>query len=132
MGRPEVALRVMRVEALRPVARVLDDPEVALGVRQFRDVHDRGTLLGEADIENWEADRVRELLLDWGLREAGRCAVIWLAEVAGVELPGDLVARYYDDLWFPSSDDVWIRLGQSDIFIDLSHEEVAQRWQAGI
>jgi hypothetical protein len=52
-----------------------------------------------------------------------RTLVIWVFESFGIQLPFNLFCKYFDELWFPSSDDIWICDTQHLYRVEISHEE---------
>jgi hypothetical protein len=49
--------------------------------------------------------------------------IIWVFESFGIQLPFKLFCEYFDELWFPSSDDIWICDTQYLYYLEISHEE---------
>jgi hypothetical protein len=49
--------------------------------------------------------------------------VIWVFESFGIQLPFNLFCKYFDELWFPGSDDIWICDTQYLYCLEISHEE---------
>jgi hypothetical protein len=49
--------------------------------------------------------------------------IIWVFESFGIQLPFNLFCKYFDELWFPSSDDIWICDTQCLYYLEISHEE---------
>jgi hypothetical protein len=66
-------------------------------------------------------DAVREWLRSLELN--GEVSFIWIASREGIRIDYDLFVQYYDYLWYPSSDDVWITRNLSWV-LELDHEEI--------
>jgi len=60
-----------------------------------------------------------------------RCTGVWPWDRVGCELDSHEFVQHYDDLWYPSSDDMWIGWKGSELLIQLNHEEVAELWEPG-
>lgn len=75
-----------------------------------------------ADIARASPDQVRAVLFglpigdDW-------VEVVWPYERAGVRMRFRDFVRYYDDLWYPSSDDLLITNGTKTWLLEVNHEE---------
>ena len=48
----------------------------------------------------------------------------WIADGAGLHLPFPVFATYYDDLWYPAADDIWIVDDTCSWILELCHEEI--------
>lgn len=75
------------------------------------------------DISDAPPSAVRQLMADWGLATEGEVYALWPAERCGIALYGAQFVDHYDDLWYPSSDDVWIVPSSYSKLINLTHEE---------
>lgn len=49
--------------------------------------------------------------------------LIWPYDRCGIYLPFHLFIEYYDDLWYPASDDVWIMDPNISWLLEIDHEE---------
>jgi hypothetical protein len=77
--------------------------------------------LVEYDASDKDPDEVRDWL--YGLpKSSTMVSVIWLSVNIGVRIDYHLFVQHYDDLWYPSSDDIWIV--NDNILIELNHEEI--------
>ena len=50
--------------------------------------------------------------------------IYFVSDKQGIRLSFNLFIKHYDDLWFPSSDDVWITNKSLSWLLELDHEEV--------
>jgi hypothetical protein len=74
------------------------------------------------DIADAEPEEVRRLLFSLPINTRSQVLVLWPSYHEGIRIPYGLFVDHYDDLWYPSSDDIWI-LHDADSMIDISHEE---------
>jgi hypothetical protein len=68
-------------------------------------------------------EEVRAFLASLPVREEWVQAV-WPSENAGVRMRYVDFVRYYNSLWYPSRDDVWLTSEDRGWFIELDHEEI--------
>jgi len=76
------------------------------------------------EISDSSPSDVRRVLESTGLVNAGRVTVVWPFDGFAATSDGVDVVRFYDDLWYPSRDDVLIVLPSHDMFVEFNHEEV--------
>ena len=50
--------------------------------------------------------------------------VYWIASREGMQIGLNDFIQHYDDLWYPSSDDVWVTNEKQEWLLELNHEEV--------
>lgn len=50
--------------------------------------------------------------------------LIWLGDAIGISISVDLFASYWDDIWYPSSDDMIAFVSESHPIAYFSHEEM--------
>jgi hypothetical protein len=69
-------------------------------------------------------------LLDEPVREwlrsldiSGRVTVIWLFEREGIDIDFADFSTFFDDLWHPGSDDVWVISEDGSRVLQIDHEE---------
>ena len=74
------------------------------------------------DASNASPLEVREWLD--GLRISGVVDITWIGINESIRLDFSVFATFYDDLWFPGSDDVWITSSSMNWLLEFSHEEV--------
>lgn len=90
--------------------------------RTFYSQHEEPT--ARVDTGDMDAAEVRSLLIKWGCQGTQRCYLIWLADNEGVESDTASFVQYYDELWLPGSDDVWVAETNLNWLIFMDHEEV--------
>ena len=79
------------------------------------------------DITDDSPSDVRRLLTEWGLTAESEVRALWPYEDSGIVISGRQFVEHYDDLWYPSGDDVWIVLRDYTMLIYITHEEEACR-----
>jgi hypothetical protein len=73
------------------------------------------------------SDKDRDVVIDWlknlpvPLDE--RVLVLWPHYRAGIQVAYGVFSDYYDDLWFPSADDLWVVGSMRSWLLQLDHEE---------
>jgi len=106
------------------LARTIDI-DCAPSLEALRDPISR--LLGHAqriDITQAEPEEVRGILLSFGIPPDEMVACLWFSGLDGIALCyADFVA-YYDDLWYPASDDVLVMNRTCSWFLAIDHEEL--------
>lgn len=76
------------------------------------------------DISDETPAQVRQYLSGLGIAEWENVYLVWVANQIGVQMAfGDFV-QYYDDIWYPSSDDIWISSENLSWFLNFDHEEI--------
>ena len=73
--------------------------------------------------ENERSGKVRKILSQFPLLPESQVKVYWDATRDGILITYKLFIKYYDDLWYPSSDDVWIFDDGLEWLLEISHEE---------
>jgi hypothetical protein len=130
MGREELMAQwLAAVPSLKESARMLEEPEVESFLGRVEETRSRGRVSQICDVADFDRQDVQQLLRGWGLQSAERCIALWPWDRAGLELPSETFVQYYDELWYPSRDDVWISDGESDTLIELNHEELVRLWR---
>ncbi len=84
--------------------------------------HVPGSRVEPFDIADLEPAGVQAMLARLPVEEEW-VDVIWPYERAGVEMRYADFVRHYDELWFPSSDDVLVMTDRRDWVLELDHEE---------
>lgn len=104
----------------------LDDDLVEMCIRFIVRTKQQGTchLEKERDVSNWDADDTKAWLRPLGSLEVAPVVVLWPALRSGISARFDEFVDAYDDLWFPSSDDVWVFPPSEDWLLELDHEEI--------
>lgn len=75
------------------------------------------------DISSVSQAEVRKVLSP--MRDATEVVwLIWVQYLSGVMVRYDEFVNYYDDFWYPSSDDLWITNSAVTFLIEISHEEM--------
>ncbi len=75
------------------------------------------------NIEYAEPDEVKEFLFSLEVPNDEAVWLIWLVDGAGISILFRDVVQYYDDLWYPSSDDVWVVEESLSWLLEFDHEE---------
>lgn len=88
----------------------------------------RWGLSDECDARDMSSDEVRKWLQQSAIY--GSAWFVWIGFGEGVAIKFKDFVQYYDDLWFPGSDDLLIVSKDGQVAITLSHEEVFSRYQA--
>ncbi|HYO54672.1 hypothetical protein [Archangium sp.] len=76
------------------------------------------------DVRDDAPSGVREWLTGLPIGPAEPIIVLWSDSRSGIRATYGGVVAAYDELWYPSSDDVWIRATSGDWLLELCHEEV--------
>lgn len=85
-------------------------------------------LVEEYNAQDVSADEIRSWLLKSQIQ--GLASFLWIPFRDGVTIDFALFVRFYDDLWFPSSDDLLIVSSKDHVALLISHEEVMSRYKA--
>ena len=75
------------------------------------------------DISDMEAEEVRTLLSSLQATDE-RVYVIWPPEQIGIILVYHHLIKYYDELWYPARDDLWVTDDGFNWLLEISHEEI--------
>ncbi|MFZ5892411.1 MAG: hypothetical protein ACOY0T_15230 [Myxococcota bacterium] len=75
-------------------------------------------------IQDHEPHEVRQWLRELPIAAAAKVFILWPALRSGISASYVGFVEAYDDLWFPSSDDVWVQPPSGDWLLELDHEEV--------
>jgi hypothetical protein len=125
-----VTQRIASLPSVEASATILDVEEVTAFINGVDMIRSTGRLVEQNDISHTDRDAVQSLLSSW-LAQSERCTVVWPWDRVGCELDSNEFIAHYDDLWYPSSDDMWIGWKGSELLIQLNHEEVAELWGPG-
>ncbi|MGE0870225.1 MAG: hypothetical protein AB7P03_16795 [Kofleriaceae bacterium] len=110
--------RVCAIAALTGKYAELSDEEVAAISRRVRG----GRCIECYALDELDPDHVRAVLRNSGLADDQLVSIVWASDRFGISLRFDLFVAWFDDLWFPSSDDVIIAVdGRLRLLLD--HEE---------
>ena len=102
---------------------MLPPATVDLVIRSTSELLTTGFRQVQQDISDSSAEQVRRLLLSYQAPDSS-VVLVWPADRFGVViLYSDFVA-HYDDLWYPSRDDLWVTNYSFGWVIEISHEEV--------
>ena len=82
------------------------------------------TTVETRDISEDDPEDVRSYLLSLGIPADERVTAVWLSTRAGIALRFADLVRHYDDLWFPSRDDLWVTNQAMSWFVGIDHEEL--------
>src|SRR5258706_11424678 len=77
---------------------------------------------GWVGISEMTGDQVRALLSDFPIEDEW-VELVWPYENEGARMRYVDVVRYYDDLWFPSRDNLWITSERRTWLLAIDHEE---------
>jgi hypothetical protein len=77
----------------------------------------------QMNIEYAEPDEVKEFLSSLEITNDEAVRLIWRADEAGISIIFRDFVQYYDDLWYPSSDDVWVVEESLSWLLEFDHEE---------
>ena len=67
---------------------------------------------------------VRAILESNGPADAGRVRLVWPFDRFVAEMEGHDVIRFYDELWYPSRDDLLVVRSDHQMFVEFNHEEM--------
>jgi hypothetical protein len=73
------------------------------------------------DASDEEPERIRIWLRTVPL--TGRVYALWMGLGEGLECEYEDFISYYDNLWCPASDDIWIINSAGAILLEMNHEE---------
>jgi len=83
------------------------------------------------DAADEDAPQVREWFRILPIRADDRSIIVWPADRAAIRVFfGDFV-DYYDELWYPAADDVWVTNDERSWILELDHEEVFRFFARG-
>ncbi|MBN2293716.1 MAG: hypothetical protein JXM70_14915 [Pirellulales bacterium] len=85
--------------------------------------------MAEKDCCDADPDEIRAWLSS--LPFNGLVNVIWIGEGEGVVIDYDCFVKFYDDLWFPSSDEVWLSTLDMKLVLQIDHEEQFELFSEG-
>jgi hypothetical protein len=85
---------------------------------------DAVVMAGGISIADKDPDEIRELLREYRARLGERVCLIWRFDHGGVIVSYDDFCERYDDLWYPSSDDVYVISSVRRRFLIIDHEEI--------
>jgi hypothetical protein len=124
-------IRESHVLASDSDVRRLTDDEVRAIDAEVLLVPEKGYLQETLDFSRGGLDAPLPILDRW-LEGTDRCVAYWAFDREGIELPGEIFVRNFNDLWLPG-ELVWIRSRNPETswWIRISDDEVAERWQFG-
>ncbi|MGE0549545.1 MAG: hypothetical protein AB7R00_20935 [Kofleriaceae bacterium] len=73
-------------------------------------------------LENLDNEGVRAVLRSSSIAGEQLVAIVWASYRFGITLPFELFAAWFDDLWFPSAEDVIVAV-DGEVRLILDHEE---------
>lgn len=76
------------------------------------------------DTSEMGRDGVSKWLLSLSIDPRTTVVLLWPSDRVGAHIRYDEFAKNYDELWFPSTDDVWLLDPASDWILELDHEEL--------
>jgi|SRR5689334_1969634 len=129
MGKQKVVGRLASIPELQGVARLLSEPELKAFVQRIKRMSSLGAVSEMFDFAGLDPSELQARLRRWGLGAERTCFAVWPRDAAGCEVDSNLFIRFYDDLWYPASDDVWVAHNNSGWMIEVNHEEVARLWR---
>lgn len=59
-----------------------------------------------------------------GVTHDALITIVWASEAYGVVLRFRDFVAFYDDWWYPSSDDVWVSAHNASWLLELDHDEM--------
>lgn len=114
-----------RIRDAVPKARALDGQAATNLAREFKA---NVSVLTQSATQRHVADDAPEAVRAWlrGLPvdPSGEALVLWLADHAGASMSVTDLIDAYDNLWFPSADDVYVRAADGSWSLFFDHEEV--------
>jgi hypothetical protein len=115
------------VEGLTGNYRALSAEEVlaaiGVGIGQIpQGAPPEGQLVAQLDATRLKDEEIRDWLKKLDIQ--GLVTVIWLFEREGIEIDYAIFAQFYDDLWYPSGDDVWVISEDGSRVVQIDHEEL--------
>jgi hypothetical protein len=75
------------------------------------------------DASDSDPERVRQFLRSLGISAMDRVLVLWRSQHVCVRIDFSTLCEHYDDLWYPSSDDVWVTDASRSWLLEIDHEE---------
>lgn len=82
-----------------------------------------GSRRRQIDISDMQPDEAKRSLLSLSIAPSEHVWVIWCSTVSGISVAFGEFVDHYDDLWYPSSDDVWVVDVSLLWLLELNHEE---------
>ena len=67
---------------------------------------------------------MREHLRSLGVTHDALATIVWASTAYGVVLRFRDFVAFYDDWWYPGSDDVWVSAHNGGWLLELDHEEI--------
>lgn len=84
--------------------------------------------INAVDISFMERDSIVFLLQSFDANNSD-VYILWCSNNVGIKIPYHFFCKFYDDLWYPSSDDVWVYDTQNKFCLEISHEEIVMFWR---
>lgn len=86
------------------------------------------TPLKVVDISSMDTEVVKQMLLAINVPNSD-VYVLWFGDNIGIKIPFHIFCNFYDDLWYPSSDDILVCDTKKIFIIEVSHEESVSFWK---
>jgi hypothetical protein len=74
-------------------------------------------------IQDVSDDETRNMLSKLPILLDAQVNLVWASQGAGIIIPYLTFIKYFDDLWYPGSDDIWIYEDGMEWILEISHEE---------
>ncbi|GHT12379.1 hypothetical protein FACS1894170_07140 [Planctomycetales bacterium] len=84
---------------------------------------EKGSIIKKTDISFLSENEIQELLYSFPFLNE-KVSMVWAYEKCGVRLPYEVFCDFFDRLWYPSSDDIWIFDSVYKHYLEISHEEI--------
>jgi hypothetical protein len=81
-------------------------------------------LSDRVNIEEMDPSEVRQFLLSLKVAHDEIVWLIWCSDETGISITFRDFVQYYDDLWYPSSDDIWVTEKSLSWLLEFDHEEI--------
>jgi hypothetical protein len=115
-------VRFRNLPALQEHCSPMTDAILGEIKNQIRHLLNSNPTCVKEDISDLDTQEVRSLLLSKrkGVEEV---FMVWPSERYGARTNYGTFVKHYDDLWYPSMDDLWVTNTTVDWVIELNHEE---------
>jgi hypothetical protein len=100
----------------------ISDEDVSLYCQKIEDRNEEFEFVHEIDISLFGKSEIQSFLQTLPFKNESIIA-LWFFESFGVQMPRDIFYKYFDELWYPSSDDIWVFDLQEEYYLEISHEE---------
>lgn len=112
-------------EIFLPKEHVVKRVKKMLHELRLKDVYEKEQHI---DAANMEPAEVRSWLSSLGL-DRQEVEIVWLNDRDGARMGIDLFIMHYDELWYPSSDDIMISNATLSWILTIDHEEMFTLWK---